>query len=138
VAKTVNRLLRDHPRIELVEPMDYLQFIAAMRACSLIVTDSGGIQEEAPFLGKPVLVVRAVTERPEAIESGVAYLAGTREEDVYNAIVALLNDPDRYSQMARTRSPFGDGYATRRILAEIRRFAGLPVIETVAPLAPLA
>ena len=127
VSDAAHALLRGHPRIALVEPLDYLSNIAAMKACSFIVTDSGGIQEEAPVLGKPVLVLRAVTERPEAVEAGASWLVGTREQDVFEAIVALATDMPRRDRMAHVISPFGDGRASQRIVAAIRRLAGLPV-----------
>jgi UDP-N-acetylglucosamine 2-epimerase (non-hydrolysing) len=125
VRKTVEPMLSSHPRIRLMEPLDYVSGIAAMKACSFIVTDSGGIQEEAPVLAKPVLVLREVTERPEAVEAGTARLVGTSERAVYDAIVTLATDRAAYERMARSTSPYGDGRASERIVAAIRRFAGL-------------
>jgi UDP-N-acetylglucosamine 2-epimerase (non-hydrolysing) len=126
VRETTERYLRDHPRLSLIEPLDYLDFVAAMNACSFIVTDSGGIQEEAPVLAKPVLVLRTVTERPEAIEAGTSCLVGTDERDVYREIVSLTTDLGRRARMANAVSPFGDGHASLRIVSAIRQFAGLP------------
>jgi len=126
VRETTDRFLRDHARISLVEPLDYLDFVAAMKACSFVVTDSGGIQEEAPVLAKPVLVLRTVTERPEAVEAGTSCLVGTNADDVYREVVSLATDVRRRDRMAHATSPFGDGLASQRIVAAIRRFVGLP------------
>ena len=116
VAQTV---LANHPAIHLIEPVDYLPFIAAMRRAYLIVTDSGGIQEEAPGLGKPVLVTRDTTERPEAIEAGTARLVGTSTESLLEAANELLDDAAAYRRMAQARNPFGDGKASERIIARL-------------------
>lgn len=126
VRETVEPLLCGHPQVELTDPLDYLHNVAAMKACSFIITDSGGIQEEAPVLAKPVLVLREVTERPEAVEAGTSWLVGTKEREVRDAIVTLATDALRYDRMAHAVSPFGDGLASRRIVAAIRSFAGLP------------
>lgn len=134
VREVVQPALGGHPRIHLVEPLGYAENVAAMKACSFVLTDSGGIQEEAPVLGKPVLVVREVTERPEAVEAGTSWLVGTRESDVYDAIVSLATDAVRHQRMAHATSPFGDGRASQRILAAVRRFAGLPVRDEPPPL----
>lgn len=126
VRETAHARLGGHPRIALLEPLDYLANVAAMRACRFIVTDSGGLQEEGPVLGKPVLVLRGVTERPEGVEAGTAWLVGTDEERVYDAVRTLALDDRRYAEMAHAVSPYGDGHAAERIVAAIRRFAGLP------------
>jgi UDP-N-acetylglucosamine 2-epimerase (non-hydrolysing) len=106
-----------------------------MRACSFVVTDSGGIQEEAPVLAKPVLVLRAVTERPEAVEAGTSFLVGTDEGDVYAHVASLTTDMARRERMAHAVSPFGDGRASERIVAAIHRFAGLqPVAHEPPPM----
>lgn len=136
VRETTERLLRGHPRLSLIEPLGYLEFVAAMKACSFVVTDSGGIQEEAPVLAKPVLVLRAVTERQEAVEAGTSYLVGTDEQDVFNEIVSLATDLRRRDRMANAVSPFGDGLASQRIVAAIRRFAGLPARPDEPPALP--
>lgn len=121
VQKTAREVLGDHDRIRLVAPLNHLEFIAAMDASTLIVTDSGGIQEEAPSLGKPVLVFRDETERPEAVEAGVARLVGPHREAILEAGVRLLTDPEAYAAMARGGSPFGDGKAARRIVEILAR-----------------
>jgi UDP-N-acetylglucosamine 2-epimerase (non-hydrolysing) len=135
VRETVEPLLRGHPRIRLIDPLDYLSNVAAMRSCSFIVTDSGGIQEEAPVLGKPVLVLRDVTERPEAVEAGTSLLVGTGEAAVRDAVAALATDRATYDRMAHAVSPYGDGLASQRIVAAIRDYAGLPQrLDLPAPL----
>lgn len=133
VRETVEPLLRGHPRVHLIEPLDYLHGVAAMKACSFIVTDSGGIQEEAPVLAKPVLVLREVTERPEAVEAGTSWLVGTNEEAVYDAVGTLATDRAKYDSMAHATSPYGDGRASQRIVAAIRSFAGLPPLGDGQP-----
>lgn len=115
VKRPVSRLLAGHPRIRLVEPLGYPELVAAMRDSYFILTDSGGIQEEAPALGKPVLVLREVTERPEAMELGVAKLVGTDPETIVAEAARLLEDSAHYQAMARGGSPYGDGRAAQRI-----------------------
>jgi len=115
VGDSVRAALGDTPRVTLLEPLDYMQFIALMQASWLILTDSGGVQEEAPALGRPVLVLRETTERPEAVDAGVARLVGTDPEAIVNAVVALLERPEDRDRMARAVSPFGDGHAAARI-----------------------
>ncbi len=110
--------LDSHPRAFLVEPLDYGQLVGAMKRCTLLLTDSGGLQEEAPGLGKPVLVLRETTERPEAIEAGTAKLVGTHPPTVVAAATELLSDQSAYAAMAKAVNPFGDGHAAKRI-AEI-------------------
>lgn len=107
--------LAGHRRIELCAPLDYFDFVDLMRRSTLILTDSGGIQEEAPALGKPVLVLRPTTERPEAIAAGAARLVGTQEDAIVEAASLLLNDDMAYASMARATSPYGDGYAALRV-----------------------
>lgn len=107
--------LMDVPGVLLCPPLDYPNLIALMRRAHLVLTDSGGIQEEAPSLGKPVLVAHETTERPEAIEAGVARLVGTRHEDIIDAVRTLLDDPAAHAALTRRVSPFGDGYAAGRI-----------------------
>ncbi len=116
VREPVNRMLAGHPRIHLLEPLRYEQFVHLMARAYLILTDSGGIQEEAPFLGKPTLVMRETTERPEAIETGAARLVGTAESTIVGCCERLLRDPSEYERMARAGSPFGDGKASQRIV----------------------
>lgn len=120
VHDVVHRELASHPAIDLREPLDYPDMVRAMRACHLILTDSGGIQEEAPSLGKPVLVLRAATERPEAVEAGVARIVGTDPNTIVDTATRLLDDSVTYAAMARVVHPFGDGAAAARI-AELLR-----------------
>ena len=112
----VRRILGGLDNVFLLEPLDYLPFIALMRRAHIILTDSGGIQEEAPSLGKPVLVMRAVTERPEAVKAGVVRLVGTDEERIVREASELLENRQSYEAMARAENPYGDGHAARRIV----------------------
>jgi UDP-N-acetylglucosamine 2-epimerase (non-hydrolysing) len=112
----VFRLLSDADNIRLIEPLDYEPFIYLMKHCYIVLTDSGGIQEEAPSLGKPVLVMREVTERPEAVEAGTVQLVATNAERIVAASSALLEDDRLYQQMSRAHNPYGDGQAAGRIL----------------------
>jgi UDP-N-acetylglucosamine 2-epimerase (hydrolysing) len=124
----VRRILSGLPNVSLIDPQDYLPFVHLMMCARVIVTDSGGIQEEAPALGKPVLVTRDTTERPEAIEAGTARLVGTDTDSIVGAVTALLDDPAEYARMARAHNPYGDGHASERILAAIQaRLAGSSV-----------
>jgi UDP-N-acetylglucosamine 2-epimerase (non-hydrolysing) len=109
-------------RVHLIEPVDYLELVALMKASFVIMTDSGGIQEEAPALSKPVLVMRNETERPEAVEAGVAVLTGTSEDLIVHHVERLLNDGQAYREMARGASPYGDGMAAERIAIACERF----------------
>jgi UDP-N-acetylglucosamine 2-epimerase (non-hydrolysing) len=109
-------LLGGHPRIHLIRPLAYLEFVAAMESAHLVLTDSGGVQEEVPTLRKPLLVMRDVTERPEGIAAGVACLAGTSEERIYGEARRLLDDQAAYRRMASGHNPYGDGQAARRIV----------------------
>jgi UDP-N-acetylglucosamine 2-epimerase (non-hydrolysing) len=126
-----------NPQVSLVEPLGYQEFISAMKAASFIVTDSGGVQEEAPALRKPVLVLRDETERPEAISFDVARLIGTDRERVYQEVRALLEDQSAYDAMASGASPYGDGLAVDRIIQAIaQRFGhdtGLPHVSAFNP-----
>jgi UDP-N-acetylglucosamine 2-epimerase len=112
----VNEALAGEERIRLIRPLDYLQFISLLERATLIVTDSGGIQEEAPTLRKPVLVTRQATERPEAIERGLARLVGTSRERLVAEASRLLEDPEAYASMTSGESPYGDGHAAERIV----------------------
>lgn len=112
-------------RMHTIEPLDYLPFVHLMKKCALILTDSGGVQEEAPYFGVPVVVIREVTERMEAVNAGTVILAGTKEADVYRAISTLLDDPARYQQMSRAMNPYGDGNACARIADSIAFSFGL-------------
>ena len=122
VREPLQALLGNHPRAFLTEPLDYDQLVAAMRAATLLLTDSGGLQEEAPALGKPVLVLRRTTERPEAVDAGTAKLIGTDSADILRETALLLENSAAYEAMARAHNPFGDGQASGRILAASRAF----------------
>lgn len=115
VREVLVEILGGHPRIELIEPPDYADFVKLMQQSTLILSDSGGVQEEAPAFGKPVLVLRETTERPEGVDAGVACLVGTDEERIVNSAMELLTQQDRYLAMAQARSPYGDGRAAQRI-----------------------
>jgi UDP-N-acetylglucosamine 2-epimerase (non-hydrolysing) len=115
VLEPVNRILSNVNNVYLIEPMDYLPFVKIMDASYLILTDSGGIQEEAPSLGKPVLVMRDTTERPEAVEAGVVKLVGANKFKIVEAANQLLTDDVAYKEMARANNPYGDGDASARI-----------------------
>ena len=117
VRATFERLRVAHDRVRLLPPLSYPSLVAEMARAHLIVTDSGGIQEEAPFVKKPVLVMRDVTERPEAVELGVARLVGTETTAIVGAVRELLTDPKTYAKMAAGGSPYGDGYTAERISA---------------------
>ncbi|MBX3565281.1 MAG: UDP-N-acetylglucosamine 2-epimerase (non-hydrolyzing) [Sphingomonas sp.] len=130
VRKVAWEVLSDSPAVHLIEPQDYLPFIHLMSRASLIITDSGGIQEEAPGLGKPVLVTRDTTERPEAMIAGTARLIGTSAEALIANVVELLDDPQSYAAMAQARNPFGDGQAAGRIGNRIKSESGkMEVVE---------
>lgn len=118
----VYRELGNHPRITLSPPMDYASFASAMKHAYIILTDSGGVQEEAPALGKPVLVLRDETERPEAVEEGVVKVVGTKSECIVSETQELLDNPVAYHQMAKGISPYGDGNAANRIVGILREF----------------
>lgn len=115
VAGVMRPALAGHANIALVEPLDYLDFVAMMEACTLVLTDSGGIQEEAPSLGKPVLVMRDTTERPEGVAAGTARLVGTEPATILAETTRLLDEPEAYAAMSRAHNPYGDGKAARRI-----------------------
>ena len=116
VREPLQKWLGNHPRVFLTEPLDYAKLVGAIGRCYLLLTDSGGLQEEAPALGKPVLVLRETTERPEAIEAGTAKLVGTNPDRILTEASALLNDAQTYQTMATAINPFGDGRAAERIV----------------------
>ncbi len=116
VREPVNRLLSDIDNVHLIEPLDYLPFVYLMNRAYLILTDSGGVQEEAPSLGKPVLVMRDTTERPEAVDAGTVKLVGTDVERIVGELHTLLTDADAYNAMSYAHNPYGDGKACQRIL----------------------
>lgn len=123
VRSTVEAVLGDVAAVHRLPPLEYLPFVALLGRCHLVVTDSGGIQEEAPGLGKPVLVARDTTERPEAIDAGTALLAGTDGDGIARLAALLLDDERRYAEMATAANPFGDGHAAERI---VNRLLGRP------------
>ena len=116
VREIANEYLGDDDRIHIIEPLDVLDFHNFLSRSYLILTDSGGIQEEAPSLGKPVLVMRDTTERPEGIAAGTLKLVGTEEETIYNEFCRLLSDQDEYEAMSKASNPYGDGHACKRIV----------------------
>jgi len=122
VKRSARKILDGAEGIQIIKPLEYLPFIHLMSRAHLILTDSGGIQEEAPSLGIPVLVLREVTERPEAAEAGVARVVGTCEEEIYQKACELLDNVELYDQMAKKENPFGDGFAGIRIVEEIIRY----------------
>ena len=119
VQKIVTSLLNGFPNIHLLEPLDYPSFVYAMKQAYLIISDSGGIQEEAPTLGKPVLLMRDTTERPEAVSAGAVKLVGANTTNICREAIALLDNTDLYTQMAEVKNPYGDGFASSRILQEL-------------------
>lgn len=120
VQKPVYELLSGLSNVYLISPLDYQPFIYAMQHSTLLLTDSGGVQEEAPSLGKPVLVMRDTTERPEAVEAGTVKLVGTNAEAIVSNVTALLLDKEMYKRMSETHNPYGDGQACERIIAALR------------------
>lgn len=116
VSDTVFRMLGGCPRIHLIEPLDYVPFVYLMRRSFLVLTDSGGVQEEAPALGKPVLVMRNTTERPEAVAAGTARLVGTDALTIIRRVEQLLDSEDEYQLMAQAHNPYGDGRVSERII----------------------
>jgi UDP-N-acetylglucosamine 2-epimerase (non-hydrolysing) len=119
VREPVNRLLSRFGNIHLIDPIDYLPFVYLMGRSTLVLTDSGGIQEEAPSLGKPVLVMRDTTERPEAVEAGTVKLVGTSVDDIVDAVSSLLTDDVLFAHMSAAHNPYGDGKATARIIERL-------------------
>jgi UDP-N-acetylglucosamine 2-epimerase (non-hydrolysing) len=124
VKETVESVLCDAPRVQLIPPVDYLEFVHLMARAHLILTDSGGVQEEAPSLGKPVLVLRETTERPEGVEAGTAVVVGTDRERIVETASLLLSSAEAYERMANAVSPYGDGKASERIVAALERRYG--------------
>ncbi|PVZ80334.1 UDP-N-acetylglucosamine 2-epimerase (non-hydrolyzing) [Serratia sp. S1B] len=120
VSEPVNRILKGIENVILIDPQDYLPFVYLMTHAYLILTDSGGIQEEAPSLGKPVLVMRDTTERPEAVDAGTVQLVGTDVDRIVDAVTRLLTDDNAYHAMSRAHNPYGDGHACQRILEALK------------------
>ena len=123
VREIAGEIFQNHDRIRLIEPLDVLDFHNFMEKSYLIMTDSGGIQEEAPSLGKPVLVMRNTTERPEGVEAGTLKLVGTDEEVIYQEINRLFDEKE-YSKMSKAANPYGDGFASQRIANIIEKELG--------------
>jgi UDP-N-acetylglucosamine 2-epimerase (non-hydrolysing) len=121
VKEHVDRLLGGLPNVRLIPPQGYRHFVALMSRCRLVLTDSGGVQEEAPSLGKPVLVMRDTTERPEGVSAGTAILTGPHAHSIVEHTVRLLDDRAAYDSMANAINPYGDGHAAERIVARVRR-----------------
>ena len=127
VRETVNQQLGNLERVHLISPVEVADMHNLMKRCYLVMTDSGGLQEEAPALGKPVVVLRTETERPEVVEAGMAVLAGVEEQDVYDIACSLLNDEERYHAMSRAVHPYGDGHTSQKIVAVLQQLRrGMP------------
>jgi len=122
VRTQVNAMLKGHPSIFLVDPLSYADLLWLMNRCHFIITDSGGIQEEAPSLKKPFLVTREVTERPEAIESGAGFLVGSNKEKILALSIRLIEDSDFYSACIAGKNPYGEGDASSKILDAVKEF----------------
>jgi len=137
----VDSMLGGLANVLLTEPLDYVDFVHVMRRSALIVTDSGGVQEEAPALGVPVLVAREVTERPEGIEAGAARIVGSDPAKICSAVAELLEDPEARAGMAQSRLIYGDGLATDRVVSALLSFSRaaetIPRESTMANLVPL-
>lgn len=132
VRATVERILADHERIRVVEPVEYVPFVRLMKWASLILTDSGGIQEEAPSLGVPVLVLRSVTERPEGVAAGTVKVVGVQKDGIVASAMKLLTDKRAYRRMARAANPYGDGHAAERIADILERELGAGSADAAA------
>ena len=127
VRKTVQEVLHNNPRVLLLEPLDYLSFVQLMKQSCLVLTDSGGIQEEAPSLGKPVLIMREKTERQEGVEAGVTRLVGTTRKGIVESVNLLLGSATEYKKMATGHNPFGDGTAARQIVDRVADYICIKV-----------
>jgi UDP-N-acetylglucosamine 2-epimerase (non-hydrolysing) len=121
VQEPVKKILSDVENIILIDPLAYQDFIWLMNRSKIIITDSGGVQEEAPSLGKPVLVMRDTTERPEAVEAGTVLLVGTNDELIVSEALNLLNNNDNFEKMSKLHNPYGDGLASKRIVEFIKK-----------------
>ena len=122
VQEPVNRLLSGLPNVFLCPPVDYVTFTGLMECATIILTDSGGVQEEAPSLGKPVLVMRNTTERPEAVSAGAARLVGVDKDNIFENVCELIEDHQIYTAMSQVSNPFGDGHASERIVSHIQNY----------------
>ena len=123
VQEPVNRILGNHERIHLVKPLSYEPFVWLLNEADIVLTDSGGVQEEAPSFGKPVLVMRDTTERPEGVEAGNAKLVGTCSEKIESVLTELLTDPAAYAAMSEAQNPYGDGTASKQIADALTKTA---------------
>ena len=132
VRETLTSILDGHPRIDLIEPPEYGRFVKLMQRADLILSDSGGVQEEAPAFGIPVLVLRETTERPEGVHAGTAKLVGTEYDAILNEASALLGDKGAYNLMAQAVSPYGDGRAAARVRFAIMKKLGIDSPEEAA------
>ena len=117
-------MLSNLDNVHLIEPVDYRRFVYLMMKAYIVITDSGGVQEEAPSLGKPVLVMRDVTERPEAVDAGTVRLVGTERLRIEAEANRLLDEPVAYEEMSHAHNPYGDGHAAERIVKRIQQYAG--------------
>jgi len=131
----VGEALGNQPNVQLISPVDYFIFVHLLNQCYFVLTDSGGVQEEAPSLGKPVLVMRDTTERPEGVEAGTAQLVGTDSERIFTEAQKLLDDEDAYDKMSRAANPYGDGRASERIVRILLRETGNARSQVKKPLA---
>ena len=125
VRKSIKKVLDNNPKVKLSEPLNYIDLVSTLMKSYIVLTDSGGIQEEAPSLGKPVLILRETTERSEAIEAGTAILVGTNAEDIFNSACQLIDDKDLYEKMSKAINPYGDGKASQKIVNTL--FESLPI-----------
>ncbi len=125
VQKPVNQLLKDLNNVSLIAPLEYQDFVLAMKNCFLVLTDSGGVQEEAPSLGKPVLVMRDTTERPEAVSAGTVQLVGANKQNIIKGVQSLIDDKELYLKMNKAHNPYGDGEAVARIINFIKETKGV-------------
>ncbi|PKM93021.1 MAG: UDP-N-acetylglucosamine 2-epimerase (non-hydrolyzing), partial [Elusimicrobia bacterium HGW-Elusimicrobia-4] len=129
----VHKILGNVENVYLLSPLNYSDFANLIKISYLILTDSGGLQEEAPSLGKPVIVMRCVTERPEAVVSGTVKLVGTDEKIIFKEVKKLLTDKSEYNKMAKSVNPYGDGFAAKRTVDFIKYYFGLKTKRNVAP-----
>jgi UDP-N-acetylglucosamine 2-epimerase (non-hydrolysing) len=125
VGRSMNAVLCGHPNVLRTDPLDYPSFVRALSLCRVVLTDSGGVQEEAPALGKPVLILRETTERPEGVDAGTARLVGTDEDRMVSEVLRLLDDEEAYAAMARAHNPYGDGNAAARIAGVVAGAHGI-------------
>ncbi|MFN8134015.1 MAG: UDP-N-acetylglucosamine 2-epimerase (non-hydrolyzing) [Bacteroidales bacterium] len=135
VREVVYPILQNIPNVHLIEPLDYLDFVNIMAKSYLIFTDSGGVQEEGPHFGIPILVLRSVTERPDAVDFGTVKLVGLSEENIYNTAVQLIDNPGEYNKMANAINPYGDGLSAERTIRIIKNYFGFTneVVEEFIP-----